>query len=390
MRAVRQRHPVLLRHRRSPPSGSREHLTDVGEDREYAGQPHHPPLRWCLRSHEAQSTVSVVSPADPDRVLAAAPGRAVEPAVERLDDEALVRQQLDATRATESQASDISDSPPSPRTRRISVRAASSQSARSKIPGSRSSQRPCVSAMSSAPGVKTSNTKRPSRARAARRTARSAARRSSSVSMCSSERNGQMTSGNGPLDRRVAHVAEAQVDERSDARRARPARARRRASPPRSRRRSPAMPADGDRHRDPAGADAELDDRPAGAPAPPRRRSRRPRRRSATTGRRGGRSCRRRTRRYLPDMLLGDTLFMRPRCEPGRRRAPPRTGASRRPAKQANADGRRRGLAAYERGRTRSRCDASELDDVRVRTSAASRSSPRRCAACATARAGCC
>ena len=41
------------------------------------------------------------------------------------------------------------------------MRVASSQSARSQMPGSRSSNRPCVSAMSSADGVKTSKTNRP-------------------------------------------------------------------------------------------------------------------------------------------------------------------------------------------------------------------------------------
>ena len=46
--------------------------------------------------------------------------------------------------------------PSGPRTERVSVRASSSQWARSKISGSRSSQRPCVSAMSSGLGSKTS------------------------------------------------------------------------------------------------------------------------------------------------------------------------------------------------------------------------------------------
>ena len=88
-------------------------------------------------------------------------------------------------------------SPSTPRTRRTSVRVPSCQSARSQIPGSRSIQRPCVSAMSSAPGVNTSKTKRPSGARRAS-TAWSAARRSESLSMCRSERNGIATSANGP------------------------------------------------------------------------------------------------------------------------------------------------------------------------------------------------
>ena len=92
------------------------------------------------------------------------------------------------------------------------MRVASSQSARSQIPGSRSRKRPCVSAMSSARGVKTSKTNRPCPVARRRDTARRARRRSSSVSMWSSERNGQMTSGNVSVDGRVAHVAVAQVE----------------------------------------------------------------------------------------------------------------------------------------------------------------------------------
>ncbi len=78
------------------------------------------------------------------------------------------------------------------------MRVSSFQSARSQIPGSRSSQRPCVSAMSSGPGVKTSKMKRPCPVARRLDTARRARRRSSSVSMWSSERNGQSTSGNCP------------------------------------------------------------------------------------------------------------------------------------------------------------------------------------------------
>ena len=61
----------------------------------------------------------------------------------------------------EIQESAIVAAPEGPRTERVSVRALSSQSARSKMPGSRSSQRPWVSAMSSGLGAKTSKTSRP-------------------------------------------------------------------------------------------------------------------------------------------------------------------------------------------------------------------------------------
>src|SRR5438445_113046 len=93
-----------------------------------------------------------------------------------------------------SQASCIVVCALSSRTESVSVRARSSQLARSKIPGSRSSQRPCVSSMSPRDGVKTSKTKRPPGA-SRRRAARTARRRSPSVRRCGSERNGQSTSG---------------------------------------------------------------------------------------------------------------------------------------------------------------------------------------------------
>ena len=80
--------------------------------------------------------------------------------------------------------------------------------------------------------------------------------------MCSSERNGQITSGIGPLDRRVAHVAEAEIDERSD-----PGELGLLGSDVEH----PLRGVDADhrharrcdRDRDPARADTELDDRPA-------------------------------------------------------------------------------------------------------------------------------
>ena len=120
------------------------------------------------------------------------------------------------------------------------MRVSSSQSARSQIPGSRSSQRPCVSAMSSAPGAKTSKTSRPSGAQVPRpRAAPRAGRRRSPCAASSG--TGSITSGNVAFDGRVAHVAVAQVE--LARRRARRARARPRASPPRGRRRRRAMPA---------------------------------------------------------------------------------------------------------------------------------------------------
>ena len=128
------------------------------------------------------------------------------------------------------------------------MRVASFQSARSQMPGSRSSQRPCVSAMSSAPGAKTSKMNG-RRARAGRATARSAARRSASVSMCSNERNGISTSGNCAVDRRLAHVALPQVDARP-----RPAPLARGhlEHPGREIDADDLDPGGGDRHRDPA------------------------------------------------------------------------------------------------------------------------------------------
>ena len=162
------------------------------------------PRRACLgrprgrRAHAARRTGSAPAPADPDRVLVAGPGRAVEPAVEALDREALLGEQHAPLGDRHPREAERRPRRSRPRTRSVSVRASSSQSARSKIPGSRSSQRPCVSLdVVAASGAKTSKTNRPPGA-SSRCTARSAARRSASVSMCSSERNGTITSGNVP------------------------------------------------------------------------------------------------------------------------------------------------------------------------------------------------
>ena len=173
------------------------------------------------------------------------------------------------------------------------MRVSSSQSARSQMPGSRSSQRPCVSAMSSAPGAKTSKTKRPVRREEprARRAAPRAGRRRSPCAAASG--TGSATSGNVPSTggSRMSPWRRSTLD----AGELRRARARPRASPPRGRRRPPSMPGRGDRHRDPPGADAELEHRPARAHRLLDVERRRPRRRCATTGRRGARSCRRPT-----------------------------------------------------------------------------------------------
>ena len=72
----------------------------------------------------------------------------------------------------------------------MSVGARSSQSARSKMPGSRSSQRPCVSSTSSAPGAKTSKTKRAAGHEEPARGARAPRAAPSSVCRWRSARNG--------------------------------------------------------------------------------------------------------------------------------------------------------------------------------------------------------
>ena len=100
------------------------------------------------------------SVADEDHVLVAVVRAEVEPAVERIHDEPRLAEEAEPLRRREPvQAEGRGD------VRRAhdseSVRLVSSQSARSKIPGSRSSQRPPVSSMSSRLGAKTSKTKRP-------------------------------------------------------------------------------------------------------------------------------------------------------------------------------------------------------------------------------------
>ena len=119
---------------------------------------------------------------------------------------------------------------------RASASALQSQSARSKIPGSRSSQRPWVSAMSLALGAKTSNTAdRPATAARGPRAAHAA--ESSSSSRCRNERNGHVTSAT----RSSTGGGRSSPSRRSAARSRPPARragGRPRASPARSRRRS--------------------------------------------------------------------------------------------------------------------------------------------------------
>ena len=93
-------------------------------------------------------------------------------------------------------------------------------------------------------------------------TARSTARRSASVSMCRSERNGADHERELALDRRVAHVAVAQVE--LDARERRGL-ARDLEHSGRQVDADDLEARGGDRHCDPSGADAELEHRPAEA-----------------------------------------------------------------------------------------------------------------------------
>ena len=279
------------------------------------------------------------------------------------------------------------------------MRESSCQSARSQIPGSRSSQRPCVSAMSSAPGANTSKMNRPVGARH-RATARRAVRRSASVSMCSRDRNGQMTSGNvpstggsrrSPWRRSSSHAGELG------------ALARDLEHPGRQVDADDLDPRGRDRHGDPPGADAELEHRAARA-----RRLFDVERHVlddavATTGRTRARfvvgghvsmlstRCTRTRRRSLRG----------PGAQPGASRSvlqphrgltelPPR-GSERRngtldslaavnwPAYEEEALAAVASRAVGERARRR----------ARPRARARGPSSRRRCAACATARAGC-
>ena len=145
------------------------------------------------------------------------------------------------------------------------MRACSSQSARSKIPGSRSSQRPFVSSMSSRDGREDVEDEAAAGREQTREPRAAPRRRSSSVCRCSSDRNGIDHERHALVHRRLAQVAEAQVELATPASFACSAQT---SSIPR--RRVDADDADAvarDRDRDPPGADAELDDRPA---APPR------------------------------------------------------------------------------------------------------------------------
>ena len=142
------------------------------------------------------------------------------------------------------------------------MRVCSSQSARSQIPGSRSSQRPCVSAMSSAPGVKTSKMKRPSRREQA---ADRAQRRAAIVVGLHVQQRAERDQRRAGTRRRPAASAC-----RPGAGRARrppsSARSRATASIP-AERSTPttSIPAAAIGTRDAAGADAELEHRPARA-----------------------------------------------------------------------------------------------------------------------------
>ena len=134
---------------------------------------------------------------------------------------------------------------------------ASSQSARSKMPGSRSSQRPCVSSMSSAPArTRRRRGGRPARAARAPPAARRAARRPSPCAGASgtrSRRAGTRPSTGG--SRRSPSRRSTSTPAAAAASRATSSIPADESTP------ITAMPAARGRHGDPAGADRELDDR---------------------------------------------------------------------------------------------------------------------------------
>ena len=180
---------------------------------------------WCPGERAARAA-SAASPADPDRVLVPAQGvgrtsrrgpRRRSPPAEQLaplGDRDPGEGELASTRRRGRAGSACGAPRPSRRARRCPARARASGRASRRC-------RP-------APGAKTSKTNRPPGS-SSRCTARSAARRSASVSMCSSERNGIDHERERALDRRVAQVAEAQVE--LDARELGPLARDRRASP---------------------------------------------------------------------------------------------------------------------------------------------------------------
>ena len=130
------------------------------------------------------------------------------------------------------------------------------------MPGSRSSQRPCVSSTSSGSGAKTSKTSRPP-GRSSSRAARSARSRSVLGRHVQERAERDSHERHALRDGRVAQVAEPEVEPLADARRAR-TRARPRASRPRRRRRSRGCrPSRSGTEIRPV-PQAELDDRAAG------------------------------------------------------------------------------------------------------------------------------
>ena len=221
---------------------------------------------------------------DEDHVLLAVVRPSVEPAVHGLDGEAgLVEEPKPLGRREPVQAERSSRRRPSGPRARASARPRPSRRAR-RCPGSRSSQSPFVSSMSSRLGAKTSKTKRPSGSRRPR-AARSARSFSSSVSMCRSERNGQMTSGTRSVtggSRRSPRRRSTQLGHAGALGRG----ARDGEHPGRGVDADHVDPGPRDRDRDPAGSDGELDDRAARRERLRRRRSRRPPSPSGSTGRR--------------------------------------------------------------------------------------------------------
>ena len=131
------------------------------------------------------------------------------------------------------------------------------------MPGSRSIQRPCVSSMSSRYGAKTSKMKRPP-GRSRSRAALSADSRAGRSVRCRYDRKGH-DERDALADRGIRDVAEAEVEQLEDT-------GFRRVAAADVEHPDRGVDADdGDaggrrRHSDPTGADAELDDRPAGLP----------------------------------------------------------------------------------------------------------------------------
>ena len=264
------------------------------------------------------------------------------------------------------------------------------------MPGSRSSQRPCVSSMSSRRRREDVEDEagRPARAARAPRAAPRAGRRRSA----GAERAERADHERDALRRPAARAGRRGAGRRSTPARRGAPRAQTSSIPAEESTPITRMPAARDRHRDPAGADAELDDRARPSAAPPRRRTRCPRRRSAPRVVEVGDLVVEGHVAMLPVVTarVRSILFLRPRSIRGRRASAPSppitTGLPLpRPKEERLTEidwrgargARRPARSRPPRRRTSSRTCASA-------TSAARASSSRRCARCATARPGCC